>query len=174
MSIKHFSVVVVVVALALVGNAAAFTSPSQQQQRTTVTASPQLSMVPKFDPKKQRWNAEPSDLEGSYGVFETVVRNGPLPFIQRLISGDSYEQGVLKMMATENMSRAEAQGNMDASLENAADWAYQKAEERKGGRKKDYAKSPSTKQFALAGTWSAIVFWFFGSIILDSIGGKYS
>jgi hypothetical protein len=78
------------------------------------------------------------------------------------------------MMSSEGMSRKEAQGNMDAYMENAGDWAYQKQSERNGGPKKDYAKSPTQKQFALAGTWVAIVFWFFGSILIDTVGGKYS
>jgi hypothetical protein len=34
-----------------------------------------------------------------------LIRAGPLPFIQRLINGDEYEQGVLKMMAMEGCDR---------------------------------------------------------------------
>eukprot|EP00545_Synedropsis_sp_CCMP1620_P012432 CAMPEP_0119013890 /NCGR_PEP_ID=MMETSP1176-20130426/9190_1 /TAXON_ID=265551 /ORGANISM="Synedropsis recta cf, Strain CCMP1620" /LENGTH=170 /DNA_ID=CAMNT_0006967017 /DNA_START=24 /DNA_END=536 /DNA_ORIENTATION=+ len=162
-------VAVAFVALAAHG-ASAFTAPRIQ----SVSSPTMRSMVPRFDPTTQKWSAGDGDMEGAYGIFETVVRNGPLPFISRVTSGGSYEQGVLKLMATEKMGRAEAQGNMDASLENAADWAYQKMQERNGGAKKDYAKSPSPKQFALAGTWSAIVFAFFGSIIVDTVNGKYS
>jgi hypothetical protein len=114
-----------------------------------------------------------TDLKGGYGIIETVVRNGPLPFIQRIINPGDYEQAVLKYMATAKVGRKEAQGNMDASLENAADWAYQKAQEQNCAPKKDFAKSPSEKQYVLAGTWSAIVFWFFGSIIADALAGKY-
>ena len=77
------------------------------------------------------------------------------------------------MMAAYNMGRKEAQGNLDASLENEADWMYRKMEEKKGAPKKDYSKSPTAKQYYLAATWTGIVFWFFGSIAIDTINGKY-
>lgn len=51
--------------------------------------------------------------------------------------------------------------------------AYQKMEEKKGRPKKDYAKSPSAKQCYLAAIWTGIVFWFFGSIVVDTVSGKY-
>jgi hypothetical protein len=128
-----------------------------------------------FNSEKKRWEADSEkDLEGAYGIFETVVRNGPLPFIQRVTNGFTYEQGVLKYMYMEKVGRKEAQGNIDASLENAGDWGYQKMQEKKGAPKKDYAASPSPKQFALSGVWSVIVFWFFGSIIMDVFAGKYA
>lgn len=173
--VKSFRMLFTVAVVALVAlEAKAFTTPRCNGVHQSLVASPTMrSMVPKYDPSKQRWASEAEDLEGSYDIFETIVRNGPLPFFQRIISADSYEQGVLKMMASEGMGRAEAQGNMDASLENAGDWAYQKMKEKNGGPKKDYAKSPSPKQFALALTWSAIVFWFFGSFFLDAVTGKY-
>jgi hypothetical protein len=130
-------------------------------------------MAPKYNTETKKWVAtKEDDMDGAYGPFETVVRNGPLPFLQRILNPGEYEQGVLKLMASEGMGRKEAQGNMDASLENAADWAYQKMQERNGAAKKDYAKSPSTKQIGLAGTWSLIVFWFFGSIAFDALAGK--
>jgi hypothetical protein len=160
-----------VVALAVAHGASAFTTPKSQKLQSLST----LKMVPRFDPEKQRWEATTKEeKEGGYGLFETVVRNGPLPFFQRVINQDAYEQGVLKLMAVYKMPRREAQGNMDASLENPADWAYQKLQEKSGGPKKDYAKSPSDKQFVLAGTWSLIVFWFFGTLIFDSVVGKYT
>lgn len=159
-----------VVALVAHGSSAFTTQKSQRVQFLST-----LKMVPRFDPEKQRWKpTSEEDTEGGYGPFETVVRNGPLPFLQRVINQDAYEQGVLKLMAVYNMGRKEAQGNMDASLENPSDWAYQKMQERSGGPKKDYAKSPSDKQFVLAGAWSLIVFWFFGTLVFDSVFGKYA
>jgi hypothetical protein len=151
--------------------ASAFITPNFQKVQSPLT----LKMVPRFDPEKQRWEATTEeDEDGGYGPFETVVRNGPLPFLQRVINQDAYEQGVFKLMAVYKMGRKEAQGNMDASLENPSNWAYQKMQERSGGPKKDYAKSPSDKQFVLAGAWSLIVFWFFGTLIFDSVFGKYA
>jgi hypothetical protein len=150
--------------------AAAFTTPLNHQVQPSASAR---AMAPKYNTETQKWVATvDADTEGAYGPLETIVRNGPLPFIQRVINPGDYEQGVFKLMASEKMGRKEAQGNMDASLENAADWAYQRLQERKGAAKKDYAKSPSTKQFALAGTWSLIVFWFFGSFGIQMFVGK--
>mmetsp|Transcript_5460 Transcript_5460/g.8020 ORF Transcript_5460/g.8020 Transcript_5460/m.8020 type:complete len:178 (+) Transcript_5460:100-633(+) len=166
-----FLLIIAAVAL-LTNEVCAFTAPLSNYLQSR--SNTMRSMVPKFDPSTERWEATTDeDLEGGYDVIETIVRNGPIPFAQRIINGDAYEQSVLKYMATAKVGRKEAQGNMDASLENQADWAYQKLQESKGGLKKDYAKSPSPKQFGLAGTWSLIVFWFFGSIIGDIAGGKY-
>ena len=144
---------VAVAAVALLANgASAFTAPLSQNVESRISSK--RSMVPKFDASTERWEATTDeDLEDGYGIIETIVRNGPLPFFQRIINADAYEQSVLKYMATAKVGRKEAQGNMDASLENQADWAYQKVQESKGAPKKDYAKSPSPKQFALAGTW---------------------
>jgi hypothetical protein len=176
MSVRRTMLVAAVAVVGLVANGAlAFTATSSKGMaafRTTTTTS-QLGMVPKFDPKTKKWAGTTKDDEEGYDIFETVVRNGPLPFIQRVINADEYEQGVLKYMALEKCGRREAQGNMDASLENAADWAYQKMQEKNGGAKKDYAKSPTQKQFGLSGAWALIVFWFFGTLIGDSVAGKF-
>jgi hypothetical protein len=40
-------------------------------------------------------------------------------------------------MAQDGCDRKEAQGNMDAFLENPQDWAYQKVQEKNGAYKKD-------------------------------------
>jgi hypothetical protein len=158
---------------ALVAHAtSAFTTPRCNSVHSLDSLT-KCAMV-KFNSEKKRWEADSEkDLEGAYGVLETVVRNGPLPFIQRITNGDTYEQAVLKYMTLEKVGRKEAQGNIDASLENAGDWGYQKMQEKKGAPKKDYESSPSPKQFALSGVWSLIVFWFFGSIGQDVMAGKY-
>ena len=50
-----------------------------------------------------------------------------------------YEQSVLQYMASTKCTRSDATGNMDAKANNAADWAYQKMEEKKDPSKKvDY------------------------------------
>ena len=58
------------------------------------------------------------------------MRHGPSPFLTRVFNADEYEQGILKYMASAKVERAEATGNIDAKLNNAMDWAYQKAEVR--------------------------------------------
>lgn len=102
------------------------------------------------------------------------IRFGPKPAIIRLINPSDYEQGVLKMMASEkSWDKQEAQGNFDAYLENPNDWAFQKNEEKKGGFKREYGKMPSTKQLGLNAVWSGIVFWFFYDLISGVTDGRY-
>ena len=60
-------------------------------------------------------------------------------------------------MATAKVDRAEATGNIDAKLNNAIDWAYQKMEEKNGKPKVDYTRLDK-KQAALV---SFILFCFF-------------
>lgn len=44
----------------------------------------------------------------------SLIRQGPVPFIVRLVDPDKYERSVQAYMAKEGCSRREAQGNMDA------------------------------------------------------------
>ena len=71
-------------------------------------------MAPRFDPSTQQWYPTKPEEESSagYGPIGSLIRAGPLPFIQRIINSDNYDQGVLKYMAKEGVSRVEAQGNM--------------------------------------------------------------
>lgn len=131
-------------------------------------------MAPKFDATAQRWIPTTDDEKTTaYGPIGSLIRAGPLPFFQRIINADEYEQAVLKFMATDGCDRKEAQGNMDAYLENPQDWAYQKMCERNGKPKKDYANAnTSPKQLILTGIWSVIVFWF-ASDIISKFGGNF-
>lgn len=57
-------------------------------------------------------------------------------------------------MAQAGCDRKEAQGNMDAFLENPQDWAYQKTAEANGAFVKDYANANmSPKQVTLSTIW---------------------
>ena len=113
-------------------------------------------MVPKYDESTQRWT-DPSGETG-YGPIGSLLRQGPLPLIQRLRDADGYEQGVLKMMATDGMTRNQAQGNMDAYLSNPNDWAIQKLEEKKTGVMYDYeTANMDPKQLVLTGVWAIAV-----------------
>jgi len=82
------------------------------------------NMAPKYDPETSRWAPSSPEEEASagYSAFGSLIRQGPSPFIQRLTNPDEYDQGVLKMMEKDNMSRDEAQGNMDAYIRNPNDW----------------------------------------------------
>jgi hypothetical protein len=82
-----------------------------------------LQMVPKYDPATSRWTPTSPEEEASagYSPIGSLIRQGPSPFIQRVTDSDSYDQGVLKMMSKDKMSRNEAQGNMDAYIRNVSD-----------------------------------------------------
>jgi hypothetical protein len=79
-----------------------------------------LRMAPKYNSETSRWTPSSPDEEASagYPAFGSLLRQGPNPFIQRNLNADEYDQGVLKMMANDGMSRNEAQGNMDAYIRN--------------------------------------------------------
>lgn len=85
-----------------------------------VEQSSPLPMAPKYNSETSRWTPGSPDEEVSAGYppFGSLLRQGPSPFIQRILNPDDYDQGVLKMMASEGMSRNEAQGNMDAYIRN--------------------------------------------------------
>ena len=56
-------------------------------------------------------------------------------------------------MATAGVDRAEATGNMDAKLNNAMDWTYQKMAEKKGAAKVDYTRLKK-KDAILVAVWA--------------------
>ena len=124
-------------------------------------------MAPVYDPMTSRWEASTDDESSpaGYGPFGSLLRQGPVPFLQRLRDPDSYDQAVLKMMANEKMDRNEAQGNMDAYLLNPNDWALQKIEEKNGAPKFDYANANMDQgDLILTGIWSSILAAFVGRI----------
>ena len=64
-------------------------------------------MVPRYNNFEQKWEAmtEKDKPEAGYGPIGSLIRAGPIPFIQRFINAEAYEQGVLKFMATEGCDR---------------------------------------------------------------------
>jgi hypothetical protein len=79
-----------------------------------------IGMAPRFDQSMNKWvpGGAEEDSSAGYGPLGTLLRAGPKPFLQRLVSPEQYDQAVLKYMALDKCSRDEAQGNMDAYLEN--------------------------------------------------------
>ena len=131
-------------------------------------------MAPRFDKTKGRWfTDEPDEMLGSsYGVIGTLYRAGPVPFLSRLKDEDTYDQAVLKYMAQDGCDRKEAQGNMDAFLENPQDWAYQKVQEQNGSYKKDYANANmDKKQVVLSTIWGVGIVGFLGNFAYNGIQG---
>ena len=124
-------------------------------------------MAPKYDPQSRRWEPtnEAEDSSAGYPPIGSLIRQGPVPFFQRLKDPDMYDQAVLKMMASENMDRNEAQGNMDAYLLNPNDWALQKIEEKNGAPKFDYANANmESGDLILTGAWAGILLSIAGRI----------
>jgi hypothetical protein len=119
-------------------------------------------MVPRYDVQSQRWAPTSPEEEESAGYpsIGSLIRQGPLPFIQRLKEPDSYNQAVLKMMSEREMVYKEAQGNMDAYLANPNDWVNQKLEEQKGAPKFDFERvNMDPKSLTLTAIWgSGVVF----------------
>ena len=108
----------------------------------------------------------------SYGPIGSLYRAGPKPFLQRIFNADTYDQAVLKYMAQAGCDRKEAQGNMDAFLENPQDWAYQKMAEKNGAFVKDYANANmAPKQVILSTIWALGVAYFFGNLIYNGVQG---
>jgi len=144
----------------LIGTATAFSSRPTRYGARNVEIG-QLRMAPRYDPMAQRWYpTEPEDEEG-YDSIGSLIRQGPRPFLERVLKADEYEQAVYKFMANEGVSRREAQGNMDAYLRNPNDWAFQRNAESNGMPKVDYGEANiSPKQVILTATWATIVFAF--------------
>ena len=113
--------------------------------------------TPTFNKETQKWEKAASD-DGKYpyDAVGALLRHGPFPFVSRVLSPDDYEQQVLKYMAVAKVDRAEATGNMDAKLNNAADWAYQKMEEKRGRPKVDFTYLDK-KKAALTATWAIFI-----------------
>ena len=80
--------------------------PSASVISTTITTnklafSSSLGMAPKFDKQLNKWVPSSSEEgpEAGYDIWGTVIRHGPVPFFNRIVKADEYEQGVLKFMA---------------------------------------------------------------------------
>lgn len=130
--------------------------------------------MPTYNKQTNKWEAPPNeDTSDCYGPVGSLLRHGPSPFIQRVANADQYEQAVLKYQAAEGCSRLEAMGNMDAYFNNAADWAYQKQEEKNGAPKVDYAKL-DVGQAVKTTVWAVFVTPFLLRIVyLIAVTGNY-
>eukprot|EP00574_Skeletonema_japonicum_P007236 CAMPEP_0201735154 /NCGR_PEP_ID=MMETSP0593-20130828/36275_1 /ASSEMBLY_ACC=CAM_ASM_000672 /TAXON_ID=267983 /ORGANISM="Skeletonema japonicum, Strain CCMP2506" /LENGTH=182 /DNA_ID=CAMNT_0048228655 /DNA_START=33 /DNA_END=581 /DNA_ORIENTATION=+ len=159
----------------MVATISAFTPPSSSISSTsTRTQQFQLSAVPSperlfdyskkpptFNKQTTLWEPSHETEDAPYGPWGSFLRGGPSPFLVRVLQPSDYEQAVFKYMAQTSCSRAEAQGNMDAFFNNAADWAYQKSEEARGRPKVDYTQL-KLKDAILVITWAVFVTPFLG------------
>ena len=154
------------------------------QRRSPISTSALNAVKPlRFDPSYNKkppvYNKSTSSWEPSaeteneaYGPFGSFLRGGPSPFLVRVIQPSQYDQAVFKYMAQTSCSRAEAQGNMDAYFNNAADWAYQKQEEANGRPVVDYTEL-KPGQAVLVITWALFITPFLGRCgYLIAVGDK--
>ena len=127
-------------------------------------------MVPRYDPVTQKWSpaTEKESTSANYPPLRSLLRHGPGAFITRITQPDMYDQAVLKFMASDNVDRWEAQGNMDRFNENAQDWAFERMESQKKGAKLDYV-TLNPKQVVLSSVWAGIVFWFVNDLLQRNI-----
>ena len=170
--IRIATLLIAFVAAATIGSSSAFAPTALKNEGRSTTT---LSMAPKFDKSSGRFFTTEPEKEGagsSYGPIGSLYRAGPKPFFARIFNADTYDQAVLKYMAQDGCDRKEAQGNMDAFLENPQDWTYQKLQEQNGSFKKDYANANmSTKQVTLSTVWGIGVLYFFGNLAYNGIKG---
>lgn len=169
------SVLAVALSCISCGTTAAFQLPNTA---ITSRASTSLGMAPRFEKDTQTWFATCDEEKPSagYNPIGSLYRAGPVPFFQRLVNADTYEQAVLKYMAAEGCDRVEAQGNMDAFLENPQDWAYQKMEEKRNPNKmkKDYANANmAPQQIVLSTMWACVVVVFAYDLVTGVADGRY-
>lgn len=83
-----------IVSLVLLLIPASVLSFSSRNQKGVST---KLLMAPKFDVKTQRWTpSNDEEATPAYGPIGSLIRAGPLPFIQRIVNSDKYEQAVYK------------------------------------------------------------------------------
>jgi hypothetical protein len=128
--------------------------------------------LPKFNKQTQRWEKAPT-AETGYPLYETLLRNGPVPFFTRLTNPDDYEQAVLKFQAAEKCSVNEAQGNMDAYFENPNDWAFQRVQEERGGYKRSYGDPLDPKQVGLTVIWGGGITYYLSTLVYSLGSGKW-
>jgi len=149
----------------------AFTGPIKHAPTTCQKVTTAQFMAPRFDKREQRWfPSAKEEASEAYGPVGSLIRQGPKAFFARITNAEEYEQGVYKMMAQNGWDRLEAQGNMDAFLENPQDWMFQKAAEKKGAPKYDYGKAnTSPKQIILTVTWAGIVVFLFSKVFITNV-----
>lgn len=129
--------------------------------RMHLSATTYKAKPPKFNKQTARWEPSAETEAEVYGPWGSFLRGGPAPFVQRVFNQHDYDQAVFKYMAKTSCSRAEAQGNMDAYYNNAADWSYKKSEEARGRPTVDYTELKPQQAMLVIG-WASLVTPFLG------------
>lgn len=148
------------------------TLSSKQQTRIRPYVTSYKSKPPTFNEKTSVCEPSLQTESPPYGPFGSFLRGGPAPFLIRVLNPSDYDQAVYKYMSSTGCSRLEAQGNMDAYFNNAADWAYQKEEEARGRPKVDYTEL-KPQQAILVVSWALFITPFLGRCVyLIAAGDK--
>lgn len=144
----------------------------KQQSKIKLYDTTYKSKPPTFNKSLSVWEPSSQTEPSPYGPFGSFLRGGPSPYIIRVLNPIDYDQAVYKYMSSTKCSRLEAQGNMDAYFNNAADWAYQKSEESRGRPVVDYTQL-KPQQALLVGSWAVFVTPVLGRCVyLIAAGGK--
>lgn len=106
------------------------------------------------------------DPDVGYSAIGSLIRQGPLPFIQRVSNPAKYEASLRYYMEENRCSYAEAMGNMDAYIANPNDWTLIKLKAQKGGYEPDFVNiNTDPKQLALSGIWSVGIISLFVKMV---------
>ena len=156
--------------LAATGNAFLVPAPTKTATGLSLAAK---TARPTFDKTTQRWipASEEESAANGYDELGTLLRQGPKAYFSRVTNPDQYDQGCLKFMAQEGCTYQMAQGNLDRMAENAQDWAFERLEAEKAGRKIDYTRLDK-KQIALTTVWSALVTSLIGRALYVYVTGE--
>mmetsp|Transcript_1322 Transcript_1322/g.1857 ORF Transcript_1322/g.1857 Transcript_1322/m.1857 type:complete len:155 (+) Transcript_1322:76-540(+) len=109
-------------------------------QRTTSAVKPlQMGMDDDLDP------------DVGYGPMGSLARQGLVPFLIRVVNGNTYDAAVKKYMLRSGCDKITAQANMDAYFNDPNGWAANKAK----GIEIDYVNQNVKKEeLALTFVWA--------------------
>lgn len=128
--------------------------------------------LPKPDPDNpERFVATNVSSKDFYPPYISLFRNGPVPFLTRLVFPDKYQQAVFKyQFEAGEQDLEEAQANMDAFFSSPDIWAEQKLREQRGEREVfRYAKPLNKERVFLSVIWGSIVIFSVGKIVWKGI-----
>ena len=130
------------------------------------------SNLPKPDPESPgNFLPATTSSQNFYPEYVSLLRNGPLPFVTRIVSPAKYEQAVYKYQyESKESDLEEAQANMDAFFSSPDVWAEQKLREQKGEAEVyKYAKPLDPERVVLSLIWGTFVTAAIGKIIWKGV-----
>mmetsp|Transcript_16705 Transcript_16705/g.24485 ORF Transcript_16705/g.24485 Transcript_16705/m.24485 type:complete len:200 (-) Transcript_16705:68-667(-) len=137
------------------------------------SSSASSSLLPKPDPENSERFIAPQayDKKELFPIYMSLLRNGPVPFLKRLTSSDSYEQEIFKYQFDQKETDLEeAQANTDAFIASPDVYLENKLKESKGEREVyKYATPMPQDRVVLSIAWgltsSGLITWAVGKIV---------